>query len=290
MNLNMPARAAPPRPDPPDGGTTAGAQTRFQRPFLKWAGGKFRLLGHLLATLPPGTRLVEPFVGSGAVFLNAGIAANHAADANAHLIGTFVRVQEDAEGVLAEAQRLFAPANNSADAYYRLRDEFNGDLRPTARRAALFIYLNRHCFNGLCRFNRRGAFNVPFGRYRRPGLPVEEVRAFRHVAQRTTFQTATFTATMAACRAGDVVYCDPPYVPLTATADFTGYTGIDFGEEQQRALAAAARELAGRGVPVVISNHDTRLPGNSTVERAANSFRCRASSVATAATGLPPRK
>lgn len=231
----------------------------FKRPFLKWAGGKFKILPEILAALPAGNRLVEPFAGSGAVFLNAGFCENHVADANPHLIGTFLQVQTNVEATLCELERLFVPECNAKETYCRLRAEFNADATLTARHAALFIYLNRHCFNGLCRFSRRGKFNVPFGRYRRPSVPRKEILDFHAVAQTAEFSTAGFLETMGKARRGDVVYCDPPYAPLSPTANFTSYDKTDFGEGEQRALAEAAASLAARGVPVVISNHDTPL-------------------------------
>jgi DNA adenine methylase len=231
----------------------------FRRPFLKWAGSKFKILPAILGNLPSGNRLVEPFVGSGAVFLNAGFPKNRVADANKHLVGTFLQIKSNLSETLSEAKRLFVPECNTEEEFYRLRAEFNSDDTQTARHAALFIYLNRHCFNGLCRFNRSGHFNVPFGRYKSPTVPEKEILNFHDFAQKTDFATENFLATMSTCEPGDVVYCDPPYAPLTATANFTSYSTNDFGEADQRALADAASELAARGIPVVISNHDTPL-------------------------------
>jgi DNA adenine methylase len=230
---------------------------RFKRPFLKWAGSKFKILPEILARLPQGNRLVEPFVGSGAVFLNAGYRENRVADANRHLIGTFLQIKMNLSETLAETDLLFVPECNTEEAFYRLRAEFNADATPIPRHAALFIYLNRHCFNGLCRFNRSGHFNVPFGRYKGPVVPKKEILNFSVLAQKTEFASENFLATMAHCQRGDVVYCDPPYAPLTATANFTSYSTTDFGESDQRALADAASQLAAKGIPVVISNHDT---------------------------------
>jgi len=237
----------------------SSAQREFRRPFLKWAGSKFKILPDILGHLPKGNRLVEPFVGSGAVFLNAGYRQNRVADANKHLVGTFLQVKTNVTETLSEAEQLFVPECNTEEAFYRLRAEFNADATPTSRHAALFIYLNRHCFNGLCRFNRSGQFNVPFGRYRCPVVPKREILNFHALAQTTDFATESFLVTMMECQPGDVVYCDPPYAPLSATANFTSYSTTDFGEFDQRALAQAAAELAAKGIPVVISNHDTPL-------------------------------
>lgn len=230
------------------------------RPFLKWAGSKFKILAHVLRAIPSGNRLVEPFVGSGAVFLNAGFARNLAADANEHLICTFKSVQHDVSAVLNECEALFSADNNSEDAFYALRDEFNA-RQPSRdpRHAALFVYLNRHCFNGLCRFNRSGKFNVPFGRYTAPQVPRRELIAFAERSKQAEFRVSGFMETMAECVKGDVVYCDPPYAPLSPTSNFTSYSKDEFGEDAQRALADAARSLARKGTIVVISNHDTAL-------------------------------
>lgn len=239
-------------------GEAGPAPAEFQRSFLKWAGGKFQILRAVLEALPAGTRLVEPFAGSGVVFLNAGFPENLVCDSNDALIDTFAAIQEHPAKFCAEAGRLFRPENNRAEAFYALRDEFNS-TPDRFRRSLLFVYLNRHCFNGLCRFNRRGRFNVPFGRYRSPQFPEREIRQFAVHAKAARFCCQDFIRTMRACAPGDVVYCDPPYVPLSKTASFTSYGTLDFSTELQASLAQEAGELARRGVPVVISNHDTEL-------------------------------
>ena len=200
---------------------------------------------------------MEPFVGSGSVFLNAGFPCNLVADANADLIGTMQQVKINYEALLAELACLFIPENNQEEAFYRLREEFNTRTAPPARHAALFIYLNRHCFNGLCRYNKSGGFNVPFGKYKGPSVPVMELQNFHAVAQQTEFVAQDYLTTMSQYQAGDVFYCDSPYIPLTATSHFTEYSAAGFGSLDQVALAEAASKLADRGVPVLVSNHDT---------------------------------
>ncbi len=229
----------------------------YQRPFLKWAGGKFALLPDLLQLLPPGDRLVEPFVGSGVVFLNGKYPRNLVADQNAHVIGLYHWVKKDVHALLTEVESLFTPANNNRQAFDRLRAEFNASSESTLRHAALVVYLNKFAFNGLFRVNSTGKFNVPFGRYDRPTVPREEILNFHRVAQHTTFRRADFEDTLNECRPGDVVYLDPPYEPLTETANFTSYGALKFGRPEQERLAEAARKLACRGIPVVVSNHDT---------------------------------
>ncbi|MCK9531302.1 MAG: Dam family site-specific DNA-(adenine-N6)-methyltransferase [Gammaproteobacteria bacterium] len=226
------------------------------RPFLKWAGNKYRLLERIRAKLPPGRRLVEPFVGSGAVFLNTDYPRYLLTDTNPDLIGLYRLLQAEGRDFINACRPLFTPANNRADRYYRLRAEFNR-TRDEHRRAVLFVYLNRHGYNGLCRYNSRGVFNVPFGSYKRPYFPEAEMLAFHAKAPRAVFRLADFGEIMKKARSGDVVYCDPPYVPLSASSNFTTYSAKGFSSAQQCELAAMARELAQRDIPVLISNHDT---------------------------------
>jgi DNA adenine methylase len=228
----------------------------FQRPFLKWAGNKYQILRRILQELPAGNRLIEPFAGSGAVFLNTDYDRYLISDINRDLITLFKTLKDGGEEFIRYAARYFRPKNNSADAYYRLRERFNttGDVRE---KSALFLYLNRHGYNGLCRYNASHRFNVPFGRYKRPYFPATEMRAFHAKARRAKFVYVDFRQAMARARRGNVVYADPPYVPLNDTAYFTSYSSTGFDLPEQEALARVAEDLAGRGVPVLISNHDT---------------------------------
>jgi DNA adenine methylase len=228
------------------------------RPFLKWAGNKFRIIERVKKRLPAGKRLVEPFTGSGAVFLNTEYDEYLLSDANRDLIELYTILRDEGETFIEEARRYFTGSDNAEERFYELREEFNV-ARKHEKRAALFIYLNRHGYNGLCRYNAKGRYNVPFGRYKRPYFPEKEMRAFHLKAQRAEFRLCSFEQTMAETRAGDVVYCDPPYVPLSASANFTSYSAGGFSMEQQQLLAELARDSAARGVPVLISNHSTEL-------------------------------
>jgi DNA adenine methylase len=228
------------------------------KPFLKWAGGKHRLAERILANLPKAERLIEPFAGSGAVFLNSQFDSYLLADSNADLISLYHHVQEFGHAFAQFAATFFSPENNTAGRFYALRAEFN-ESTDRAKKAALFIYLNRHCFNGLCRYNAKGQFNVPFGRYRQPAFPAEELMNFHRKSQSAVFVVADFRSTMAQATPACAVYCDPPYAPLTATANFSDYTGTRFGLAEQLALADCARALMQRGIPVLISNHDTEF-------------------------------
>ncbi len=226
------------------------------KPFLKWAGNKYKIVERIKALLPPGQRLVEPFVGSGALFLNTDYPRYLLTDANADLITLYQFLQAEGEAFVAYCRPLFSPENNDKDRYYALRDEFNSthDLR---RKSAIFLYMNKHGYNGLCRYNMKGGFNVPFGRYKRPYFPEAEMLYFHQKSQSATFQHGDFRDVMESCVLNDVVYCDPPYVPLSQTANFTGYSSGGFSWDEQKLLAEKARELASRNIPVVISNHDT---------------------------------
>ncbi|MTD37300.1 adenine-specific DNA-methyltransferase [Erwinia sp. CPCC 100877] len=228
------------------------------RAFLKWAGGKYPLLEEIKRHLPEGDCLIEPFVGAGSVFLNTDYQSYVLADINSDLIQLYNIVKERPEEYVREARALFCTDNNSPDAYYALRDEFN-QSRDALRRSVLFLYLNRHGYNGLCRYNLSGEFNVPFGRYSRPYFPEAELYYFASQAQNATFLCQSYSDSMGNAQSGSVVYCDPPYAPLSATANFTAYHTNSFSLEHQQQLARLAEELAERGIPVLISNHDTVL-------------------------------
>jgi DNA adenine methylase len=229
------------------------------RPFLKWAGGKTRLVARIKAVLPPGARLIEPFVGSAALFLNTDYPRYLLCDANPDLINLYTQLQQRGAPFVEACRAYFVPENNARNAYYALRERFN-TTSDREEKAALFVYLNKHCYNGLCRYNASGRFNVPFGRYKRPRLPEDEMLAFHRKAQRAEsveIVCAGFEATMCAAQPGDVIYCDPPYVPLSGTAHFTSYSAGKFGAAEQARLAELAACLGGRGIPVVVSNHWT---------------------------------
>ncbi len=228
------------------------------RTFLKWAGNKQRMVERITALLPGGQRLIEPFVGSGALFLNSDYPAYQLADSNGDLIDLYCRLQAEGTDFIDFCRTLFVAENNSPDAFYALRATFN-ETTDSRLKSALFLYMNKHCYNGLCRYNASGGFNVPFGRYKRPYFPEVEMNFFAEKAQTAQFVQADFVETMSQAAPGDVVYCAPPYVPLSATANFTSYSAGSFGADEQRELARQAEKLAARGITVVISNHDTEF-------------------------------
>ncbi|WP_417681742.1 Dam family site-specific DNA-(adenine-N6)-methyltransferase [Pseudidiomarina aquimaris] len=229
------------------------------RAFLKWAGGKYNLVEPITALLPAGNKLVEPFVGAGSVFLNTDYPSYVLNDVNPDLIALFKFIKRRPQTFINDARKLFTAQTNSTEAYYALRQNFN-DSNDAYERALLFLYLNRHGYNGLCRYNQSGGFNVPFGQYRKPYFPQAEIEIFAEKAQRATFTCMSFEKVFRRARKGDVIYCDPPYAPLSATANFTSYATTGFSLDQQHELARRAAHAAHkRKIPVLISNHDTDL-------------------------------
>jgi DNA adenine methylase len=266
------------------------------RPFLKWVGGKRQLLPVLRHHYPDVIgRYFEPFVGSGAVFfdlLGGGRLAGRdvvLSDDNADLIGCYRRVAGDVEGVIAALDALAAEhARDGRACYLRVRDErFNPqraawqaggggvDDYSTAL-AAMLIYLNRTGYNGLFRLNASGEFNVPPGRYERPKIVDRALLAAVSAAlaaPNVTVTRAAFDHVLTQAAAGDFVYFDPPYAPVSATANFRGYTGRGFTDLDQQRLQTVAIALAERGVHVVLSNSTatavTRLYERNPAARAA---------------------
>ncbi|GAL05863.1 adenine-specific DNA-methyltransferase [Photobacterium aphoticum] len=229
------------------------------RAFLKWAGGKYSLVEEIERHLPPARKLVEPFVGAGSVFLNTDFEQYLLADINPDLINLYNIIKEQPEQYIRDSKALFTPEYNQKGAYLEIREAFNRTDDPYTR-SLYFLYMNRHGFNGLCRYNKKGGFNVPFGSYKKPYFPEDEMYFFAEKAKRATFVCEGYQQTFSRARKGSVIYCDPPYAPLSTTANFTSYAGNGFSLDDQAALADAAERAANeRDIPVLISNHDTTL-------------------------------
>jgi DNA adenine methylase len=228
------------------------------RPFLKWPGGKFRLIKRIRDALGDGKRLIEPFTGSGAVFLNTDYPRYLLADTNPDLINLYKQLTKEGLPFIRYCRSFFTQENNSKNKYYQYRIEFN-KITNTRRKSALFLYLNRHCYNGLVRYNSRSEFNTPFGRHIAPYFPDHEMKHFILAADKAEFLNTSFQECMKKACKGDIIYCDPPYAPLTNTACFTNYHTAGFSWDDQLELVTIASKLASRGVQVVISNHDTKL-------------------------------
>ncbi|ASO63034.1 Dam family site-specific DNA-(adenine-N6)-methyltransferase [Salmonella enterica] len=226
----------------------------WRRPFLKWAGGKYSLLPELDRLIPAGKRLIEPFVGGGSVFLNSDKHERFLlADVNADLINLYQMLAVVPDSVIAEAIKAFRHLND-AENYTAIREAFNAWQLNAIERAAAFLYLNRHCFNGLMRYNLDGFFNVGWGKYKAPYFPEKELMAFRKKSSACVFMNAGFERTLRLAGDGDVVYCDPPYEPMPGTAGFTSYASGGFSWESQVALAESCVAAHQRGAKVFISN------------------------------------
>jgi DNA adenine methylase len=230
-----------------------------QRAFLKWAGGKYGLVEDIQRHLPEARKLVEPFVGAGSVFLNTDYEQYLLADINPDLINLYNLLKSNPQEYISEAKRWFCAENNRKEAYLDIRQQFNA-TDDVMYRSLAFLYMNRFGFNGLCRYNKKGGFNVPFGSYKKPYFPEAELEFFAEKAKKATFVCEGYHETFKRARKGSVVYCDPPYAPLSNTANFTSYAGNGFSLDDQAALAdVAERAAVERGIPVLISNHDTTL-------------------------------
>ncbi len=229
------------------------------RAFLKWAGGKYSLVEDIKRHLPESRKLIEPFVGAGSVFLNTEFDSYLLADINPDLINLYNIMKTEPQRFIDDARGMFNPEHNQKPIYLGIRDEFNQTTDPYVR-SLYFLYMNRHGFNGLCRYNKKGGFNVPFGSYKKPYFPQAEMEYFAEKAKKATFVCEGYVDTFKKARKGSVIYCDPPYAPLSTTANFTSYSGNGFSLDDQAMLADCAEHAAqNKQIPVLISNHDTAL-------------------------------
>ena len=224
------------------------------KPFLKWAGGKTQLLPELLKRFPANfNRYHEPFVGGGAVFFGLGPKACTLSDVNADLINTYTAIRDDVDGLI----RVLKKHRAEEEYYYKMRELKVANLNDTEA-AARIIYLNRTCFNGLYRVNRKGQFNVPFGKSSNPTICNSE--NLQRVSERlrgVKLRCESVFNIARRVRRNDLIYFDPPYDPLSKTSSFTSYAKGGFGDEEQIQLAKLFTRLAERGVHVVLSNSDT---------------------------------
>jgi DNA adenine methylase len=226
-------------------------------PFLKWAGGKSRLLPELLRRIPTKFgRYFEPFLGGGALFFSAEPKDAVLSDLNAELTTTYRAVQSNVEDVIRELSlHAEAHATIGTEYYYNVRNEDWTEFPSKIAVAARMIYLNRACFNGLYRMNKSGKFNVSIGTPRStssicaPG----SLRACSRMLQGIAIENAGYEIAVAAI-SGDFVYFDPPYIPSSPTAKFTSYTAGGFGQADQLQLAHIAGWLKKHGVYVLVSN------------------------------------
>tara|TARA_R100001015_G_C4632016_1_gene195050 strand:+ start:1324 stop:2145 length:822 start_codon:yes stop_codon:yes gene_type:complete len=231
----------------------------YNKAFLKWAGGKRKLLPKLLPLIGSPDVFIEPFCGSGVVWLNVESEKYLINDLNTDLISLFKELKETGPQFIEYAQSFFSHESNSSEVFYEFRERFNNLDIGSSERSALFIYLNRHSFNGLCRYNRSGGFNVPYGKYKNPQFPIEAIELFAEKSQKVEFISNDFgevfnIANEISTNKNTVIYCDPPYIPMSETSSFTSYSPESFGLAQQEKLASCIYDSKHR---VVVSNSDT---------------------------------
>jgi DNA adenine methylase len=236
------------------------AGDRRGRPFLKWAGGKGQLLPHILPRIPRHyNRYIEPFVGAGAVYFAVRPLSAYLADCNTELMNCFQVVRSEVEALIEQLKEY----RYDREQYYQVRslDERDDFAQiPAVIRAARFIYLNRTCFNGLYRVNKRGRFNVPFGRYTNPTIvDAENLRRCSATLAPAILAASSFEAVLDVAQRGDFVYFDPPYAPVSRTAAFTKYAKDGFTERDQELLLLVCLQLHQRGVHWMVSNSCTPL-------------------------------
>ena len=235
---------------------------REPQPFLKWAGGKTQLLSQFEPLFPKKfNRFFEPFLGSGAVFFYLSKTRNACSaflsDGNPELIDCYLGVRDHLNEIV---ERLsWYKSFHSTKQFYQVRKLDPWDL-TLPNRAARLIYLNKTCFNGLYRVNKKGKFNVPIGRYKTPAILEEpKLRAASLALGGVNLKSMDFIELSKYVMAGDFVYFDPPYQPLSSTSNFTSYTKVLFDEAKQCELAETCRLLSERGALIMVSNSSTRL-------------------------------
>ena len=233
--------------------------------FVKWAGGKTQLLDQFKKFFPKKFNgYLEPFVGSGAVFFYIKRKYNPKrviiSDNNEDLINTYIVFRDNLEDLIKLLK--IHKRNHCKEYYYKIRETDVNEL-SNVEKAARFLYLNKTCYNGLYRVNSKGKFNVPFGRYKNPNIVNEKnLRKAHKLLQGVTIKLQSFEKVLEDAESGDFIYFDPPYYPLSKTANFTSYTRDAFLDDEQRKLAEVYKKLDERGCLLMLSNSDTEFIKN----------------------------
>ncbi|MEC8380281.1 MAG: DNA adenine methylase [Myxococcota bacterium] len=235
------------------------------KPFVKWVGGKRRVIPEILERMPSlFYNYYEPFIGGGALFFalrSMGAISDHhitISDTNLRLIRTYRAVRDDIDGLLGRLDEM--QKKHCHGYYYAVRSWEIDKTKHDADVAAWFIYLNKTCFNGLYRVNKKNQFNSPMGRYKNPKIcDIDNLRACHAHLQNVEILHSQFDYVYDKASLQDFVYFDPPYIPVSSTASFTAYTKDGFGLLQQSFLRDIARDLKDRGVHVMLSNSECPL-------------------------------
>lgn len=232
-------------------------------PFVKWAGGKRQLLSQIEKRLPPKfNTYIEPFVGGGAVFFYLQPKKAVINDLNEALINVYVQIRDHVEELIGAIIPLDEKINqDKQEFYYKARELYNTKLLTHTydiETAALFIFLNKHCFNGLYRLNRKGLFNVPYNRSVRPSYVKENLFCVSSQLQAVKITCGDFEGICQKAKSGDFLFLDSPYAPIKEDS-FEAYTKEGFAEEEHRRLERVFRELTDKGCYCMLTNHDTPL-------------------------------
>lgn len=240
--------------------SSSAGRIQSASPFLKWAGGKSQLLRTFESMFPKNFNgYFEPFIGGGAVLFhlltkNPDLQAT-LSDSNEELINCYRCVRDEVEDVIDALRKH----RNDIHHFYKVRAQDVKRL-SNAERAARLIFLNKTCFNGLYRVNRKGQFNVPFGRYKNPKICDEQnLRTVSRALTYVQLYSKPFDSVLERANKGDFVYFDPPYQPLSKTANFTSYTSKAFAVSDQQRLADVFKALSERGCQVMLSNSDNEV-------------------------------
>ena len=230
-------------------------------PFCKWAGGKGQLLDRLRDRQPASYgSYYEPFVGAGAVLFGFEPQVAHVNDVNAQLINTYIAIRDDLDALMHKLDELDGGFGDDPKAYYcEVRQKYNDKLvagENDTELAALFIFLNKHCFNGLYRVNAKGRFNVPYNNSTRASYDAVNLRAVSEYLQGVDIHCGDFEEACEAAQPGDFVFFDSPYAPLNDTS-FEAYTKEGFVKEDHERLAMVFRRLDKRGCYCMLTNHNT---------------------------------
>lgn len=225
------------------------------KPFVKWAGGKKQIIHELIQRIPDRfNTYYEPFIGGGALFFELMPEKAVIGDKNYELINAYFIIKDKVEELIEELKNH----KNCKTYYYKIRS-LNPEKLDLVKRASRFIYLNKTCYNGLWRVNSKGQFNVPFGRYKNPKICDEEnLRAINSYLNRINIKIihGDYKETLKNAGKGDFIYLDPPYAPVSKTANFTKYLKEDFTFEDQKKLAEIFKELDRKGCYIMLSNSD----------------------------------
>ncbi|MFA5025756.1 MAG: DNA adenine methylase [Candidatus Shapirobacteria bacterium] len=238
------------------------------KPFLKWVGGKTKLVPELVEMFPKKfNNYYEPFVGGGALFYEViqkyEVKTSSINDINKKLITAYIQIKENPQKLISELKNIEKEykklsLEKQRDYFISTRRKYNERKIDDTTTAAYLIFLNKTCFNGMYRENSKGEYNIPFGDQKNPTIcDKENILAVSKCLKNTEITNLSFEDSVKECKKGDLIYFDPPYYPINATSNFTGYSKNSFGEAEQKKLKDVFTDLVKRGCSVMLSNSHT---------------------------------